>query len=81
MNMQLFGIVKVLLFSVHVIHLTSSTKEFDRLKSMVKHLENRLNTEGEFRDEDIAEITIRLDGIEKVLNATIGKIVRLILKR
>ncbi|XP_060604596.1 techylectin-5B-like [Ruditapes philippinarum] len=73
MIMQLFGIVKVLLFSVHVIHLTSSTKEFDRLKSMVKHLENRLNTEGEFRDEDIAEITIRLDGIDKVLNATVGK--------
>ncbi|XP_060604623.1 fibrinogen C domain-containing protein 1-like [Ruditapes philippinarum] len=73
MNMQLFGIVKVLLFIVHVIHLTSSTKEFDRLKSMVKHLENRLNTEGEFRDEDIAEITIRLDGIDKVLNATIRK--------
>ncbi|XP_060604595.1 microfibril-associated glycoprotein 4-like [Ruditapes philippinarum] len=68
--MLLFGIVKVLLFSVYVIHLTSSTKEFDRLKSMVKHLENRLNTEGEFRDEDIAEITIRLDGIDKVLNAT-----------
>ncbi|XP_060604598.1 fibrinogen C domain-containing protein 1-like [Ruditapes philippinarum] len=73
MTMQLFGIVKVLLFSVLVIHLTSSTKEFDRLKSMVKHLENRLNTEGEFRDEDIAEITNRLDGIDKVLNATVGK--------
>jgi hypothetical protein len=31
---------------------------------MVKQLENRLNTEGELRDEDIAEITIRLDAID-----------------
>jgi hypothetical protein len=73
MIMKLFGIVKVLLFSVHVIHLTSSTKELNRLKSLIKHLENRLNTEGEFRDEDIAEITLRLDGIDKVLNATVRK--------
>jgi hypothetical protein len=40
---------------------------------MVKHLENRLNTEGTFRDEDIAEIIIRLDDIDKVLNTTVGK--------
>ncbi|XP_060600056.1 fibrinogen-like protein 1 [Ruditapes philippinarum] len=70
-NMQLFGKVTVILFSVFA--LTSSANEFDRLKLRVKHLETRLNTEFTFRDEDIAEITGRLDDIDKVLNATIGK--------
>ncbi|XP_060576322.1 fibrinogen beta chain-like [Ruditapes philippinarum] len=71
--MQLFGKVKVLLLMVYVIGLTSSTKELDRLKSIVKHLETRLNFEFTLRDEDIDEITVRLNGIDKVLNATIGK--------
>ncbi|XP_060580116.1 angiopoietin-related protein 7-like [Ruditapes philippinarum] len=71
--MQLFGKVKVFLLMVYVIGLTSSTKELDRLKSIVKHLETRLNFEFTLRDEDIAEITVRLNGIDKVLNATIGK--------
>ncbi|XP_060580117.1 fibrinogen-like protein 1 [Ruditapes philippinarum] len=71
--MLLFGKVSVLLFGVNVFGMTSSTKEFDRLKLRVKHLENRLNTEFSFRDEDIAEITGRLDDIDKVLNATAGK--------
>ncbi|XP_060568628.1 microfibril-associated glycoprotein 4-like [Ruditapes philippinarum] len=71
--MQLFGKVSVLLFGVYVFGLTSSTKEFDRLKLRVKHLETRLNNEFSFRDEDIAEITGRLDDIDEVLNATVGK--------
>ncbi|XP_060576300.1 fibrinogen-like protein 1 [Ruditapes philippinarum] len=71
--MQFFGKVKVFLLVVYVIGLTSSTKELNRLKSIVKHLETRLNFEFTLRDEDIAEITLRLNDIDKVLNATIGK--------
>ncbi|XP_060579294.1 fibrinogen C domain-containing protein 1-like [Ruditapes philippinarum] len=58
---------------VSVICLTSSTRELDRLRSIVKHLETRLNFEFTIRDEDIAEITMRLNGIDKLLNETIGK--------
>ncbi|XP_060582236.1 fibrinogen C domain-containing protein 1-like, partial [Ruditapes philippinarum] len=71
--MQLFGKVNVFLLMVYVIGLTSSTKELDRLKSIVKHLETRLNFEFTLRDEDIAEITLRLNDINKLLNETIGK--------
>ncbi|XP_060600370.1 fibrinogen-like protein 1 [Ruditapes philippinarum] len=71
--MQLFVKVKVFLLIVYVIGLISSTKELDRLKSIVKHLETRLNFEFTLRDEDIAEITVRLNDIDKVLNETIGK--------
>jgi hypothetical protein len=71
--MQLFIKVTVLLLGVYLISCASSTKDHDRLKARVKYLETRLNSESKFRDEDFAEITERLNDIDKVLNATIGK--------